>query len=214
MRPRSPSYHDGVEVASAFILAGGRSSRMGTDKALLRFGDKNLLQVAIGKAKAVSSSPVIVGDRQRYCGYGAVVEDVFPGSGPLGGIQAALCTTQTDLNLILSVDTPLITAEFLLWLVQTAAAGSELAFVPECGGRTQPLCAVYRRAAFPVIERNLKAGEFKVDRIFGQFPTRLIPESELGSAGFGPEMFANINTPEEYAAAIRQASRTPLGQRR
>src|SRR5271166_4565266 len=158
----SVRYDDGVEGVSAFILAGGRSSRMGTDKALLQWNGENLLQNALSKAKEVSPAPMIVGSRARYSSYGDVIEDRFPDCGPLGGIHAALCATQTDLNLVLSVDMPLMTAGFLRWLVPLAASGEELAIVPEVQRRLQPLCAVYRRGAQCVIESALKRGDFKV----------------------------------------------------
>ena len=173
---------------------------MGADKALLPFGGRNLLELALGKAKKVSPSPLIVGARERYATFGDVVEDRIPGCGPLGGIHAALCATHTDVNLVLSVDMPLMTASFLRWMVQTAALRTELAIVPEAQGRLQPLCAIYKRPALCVIEQALKAGDFKVGYIFKRLPTHYIPESELRSAGFSPDIFRNINTPAEYEA--------------
>jgi molybdenum cofactor guanylyltransferase len=189
-----------VEGVSAFILAGGRSSRMGSDKALLPFGDGNLLQLAVGKARRVSPTPMIVGSRGRYSCYGDVIEDRFPGCGPLGGIHAALCVTQTEMNLILSVDMPLMTSDFLIWLAQRAASGGELAFVPEAQGRLQPLCAIYRRASQCVIEQALTMGDFKIDAIFQLIPTRYVKEADLLAAGFSPDIFGNVNTPADYEA--------------
>lgn len=174
---------------------------MGTDKALLPFGEKTLLQLALEKAKLVSPTAIIVGARERYGCYGEVIEDRFSGCGPLGGIHAALCATQTDLNLVTSVDMPLMTANFLGWLLETAASGQELAIVPETRQRLQPLCAVYRRAANCVIEQALLLNEFKVSAVFTRIPTRYVPEDEMIAAGFLPEIFINLNTPAEYAAA-------------
>jgi len=75
----------------------------------------------------------------------------------------------------------------------------------------QPLCAVYRRAAKCVIEQALLLNDFKVSSIFAKVPTRYIQEDELIAAGFSPEIFINLNTPAEYAAAGRQGahSRSP-----
>jgi molybdopterin-guanine dinucleotide biosynthesis protein A len=183
---------------------------MGTDKALLPFGSENLLQLALRKAMEVCARPVIVGDPVRYASYGTVIEDRIPGCGPLGGIHAALSTSTTEANLVLSADMPLMTSEFLLWLVRYAAAGDELAIVPETGGRPQPLCAVYKRALLPVIEPALKAGEFKVTGIFRQARTRLISEAEMRAAGFAPDIFSNVNTPGEYEAVASRASQVRL----
>jgi molybdenum cofactor guanylyltransferase len=189
-----------VEDVSVFVLAGGRSSRMGRDKALLVLGQQNLLELTLDETSALATRPVIIGDRSKYAQYGEVIEDVIPGCGPLSGIHAALCTSQSELNLILSVDMPLMTTEFLRWLLQLALASDATAIVPQAEGRNQPLCAVYRRAAREVVEHALRAGEYKVDRLFMLLPTRFVAESEWVSAGFSPGIFRNINTPEEYEA--------------
>jgi molybdopterin-guanine dinucleotide biosynthesis protein A len=174
---------------------------MGSDKALLPFGENNLLQLALDKAKVVSPEPMIVGARERYARYGQVIEDRYPECGPLGGIHAALCTTRSERNLVLSVDMPLMTAAFLLWLAQIAQSATELAVVPEVQKRLQPLCAVYHRSALDVIEQALKRRDFKVGRIYSLVPTRYVREEELLAAGFGPDIFCNINTQAEYEAA-------------
>jgi len=174
---------------------------MGSDKALLPFGEKTLLQLALDKAKCVSPAPVIVGARERYAFYGEVIEDRFPNCGPLGGIHAALCATRTQLNLVISVDMPLMNAAFLCWLAQTGTLGQEWAFVPEVRQQLQPLCAVYRRAAKDVIEQALLMNDFKVSSLFARIPTRYVRVEELSAAGFSPDIFTNVNTPTEYEMA-------------
>ena len=184
---------------TAFVLAGGRSSRMGSDKALLSFGDQTLLQRSLKTASALAPTVCIVGSTDRYQPFGDVIEDIYPGCGPLGGIHAALAATRTELNLILSVDMPLMSAEFLGWLVQEAMTTQHVIIVPQAAGGYQPLCATYRRGAAAAAEQALKAGDYKVDHLFSRVPTRIITEQEIVAAGFSPEIFRNINTPEEYA---------------
>ena len=171
---------------------------MGTDKALLSMGSENLLQRALRNVSAVCSTPTIIGDPVRYGGFGTAIADRVPGCGPLGGIHAALSVTGSDRNLILSVDMPGMATEFLRWLVDESARGDELATVPQVAGRNQPLCAVYRRAMLPVIEESIAAGEYKVDRTFAKVSTRYLSKSEVSAAGFSAEIFANVNTPEEF----------------
>jgi molybdenum cofactor guanylyltransferase len=197
-------YDVGVDDVTAFVLAGGRSSRMGSDKALLSFGNQTLLERALHTAAAVASKVLIVGSRQRYGGYGEVVEDVFADCGPLGGIHAALCITQTDWNLMLSVDTPLMEPEFLVWLLEQARASRELIVVPEALGGLQPLAAVYRRPLRAVAEQSLKNRDYKIGHLFDLVPTRYISETEIGAAGFSPQIFRNVNTAEEYVNLIQQ----------
>jgi molybdopterin-guanine dinucleotide biosynthesis protein A len=188
--------NDGI---SAFVLAGGRSSRMGEDKALLTFGDRNLLQRMLDVVTPVAASVRIVGATERYGSFGNVVEDIYPGCGPLGGIHSALTSSRTELNLIVSVDMPLMTAGFLRWLVVQAGAASEFVVVPDAAGGLQPLCAVYHAKVAGAAEELLKSGDYKVGRLFSLVPTRIISEDQIVAAGFSPEIFRNVNTPEEYA---------------
>ena len=197
-----------MDDISIFVLAGGRSSRMGSDKALLPVGGMNLLEITLGKAREVSPRTVIVGNRERYARYGEVTADIIPGCGPLSGIHAALSATDSELNLILSVDMPLMSSDFLCWFLQTAAVCSERAIVPEADGRTQPLCSVFRRSAQKEAESALRAGEYKVDRLFSILPTRIVGESEWRAAGFSPDIFRNVNTPEEYEALVHTVDET------
>ena len=113
----------GVNDATAFVLTGGRSSRMGSDKALLSWAGETLIQRTLAIARQACRQVFICGARELYGKFGEVLEDAAPGHGPLSGIQAALHATETELNLILSVDLPLMTAEFLVWLLQQARSG-------------------------------------------------------------------------------------------
>jgi molybdenum cofactor guanylyltransferase len=200
-----------VDDVTAFILAGGRSSRMGSDKALLNLGRQTLLGRALHTAAAVASTVCIVGPRDRYAQYGDVVEDIFPDCGPLGGIHGALCMTKTKLNLMLSVDTPSVGPDFLAWLLDQARASTELIVVPEALGGLQPLAAVYDRSLRVVAEQSLKNGDYKIDHLFSLAPTRYISEAEIGAAGFSPTLFRNVNTLQEYEDLIQQEGALPVG---
>lgn len=188
---------------SAFILAGGQSSRMGSDKALLSLGEQNLLQRMLRTAQQVTPHVFIVGPKIRYEQFGTVIEDLFPGRGPLGGIHAALKATGTDLNLLLSVDMPRMTTEFLHWVTQQASSSPEWIVVPNIAGRLQPLCAVYRKAVAEVAEQALTEKRYKIGQMFAVVPTRIVNEQEIVTAGFSPGIFENINTREEYDQLLR-----------
>ena len=191
------------ESLTAFVLTGGRSSRMGSDKALLSLGGQTLLQRTLKVAGAVTDHVCIVGRMDRYAAYGEVVEDIYHDCGPLGGIHAALHATRTDLNLILSVDMPLMSSDFLGWLVQKATMSDAMIVVPNALGRLQPLCAIYRRGVAEPAEQALRAGDYKIDRLFSRVPTRVLHEQEIIASGFSPDTFRNINTPEEYEQCRR-----------
>ena len=194
-------YDQPVKDATAFVLAGGKSSRMGTDKALLAWGGGTLLSHMVQMAGRVASTVHIVGQSEKFSSLGTVVEDLFRDCGPLGGIHAALSTTSSDLNLILAVDLPFLSATFLEFLLAKARETDALVTVPRTDGRWQPLCAVYRRGFAGLAEQSLSHGKYKIDPLFATVKTRVIDESELGQAGFSTEIFRNVNTPEEFNEA-------------
>jgi molybdopterin-guanine dinucleotide biosynthesis protein A len=173
---------------------------MGSDKALLSFGGQTLLERVLQTAAAVAERIAIVGPRERYARFGEVIEDAYADCGPLAGIHAALGATTTDLNLMLSVDMPLMTASFLGWLLQTAKAAEELIVVPDALGGLQPLCAVYRRQVRGIAEQALQKGDYKIGMLFALMPTRYLSEQEIVANGFSTTIFSNVNTRDEFEA--------------
>jgi molybdenum cofactor guanylyltransferase len=186
---------------TAFVLAGGKSSRMGSDKAFLRFRDETLLSQALNVAGAVTAEVRIVGDPEKFAAFGRMVEDVYRDRGPLGGIHAALSSSATDLNLMLAVDLPFVTANFLEYLLARARESGAMVTLSRAGGGLQPLCAAYRRAFAELADQSLRDGKNKIDPLFEKVGTCLIREDELLQAGFSAEMFRNVNTPEELQQA-------------
>jgi molybdenum cofactor guanylyltransferase len=184
---------------AAFILGGGRSTRMGRDKAFIEFEGRTLLARALDVAHSVSSDVRIVGVHAKFAAFAPAVEDIFPGCGPLGGIHAALRSSSVDLNLIVAVDMPFITPDLLRYLVERARKSAAKVTVPHCGGGNQPLCAVYGRAFADAAELALENGRFKIDALFTNESTQVIAEAELTEKGFTVEMFRNLNTPGELA---------------
>lgn len=193
-------YDRSVENVTAFVLAGGKSSRMGVDKAFLDLDGRTLLARALATGSALSQV-LIVGDISKFRSFGTVVSDIYPGCGPLGGIHAALHSTATDFNLMLAVDLPIIGPEFLRYLFSQAVRANAVVTVPRCGGVFQPLCAVYRKQFAPVAERSLLAGQYQIGALFREVKVRVLEEDELIHAGFGVEIFRNLNTPQEWAEA-------------
>lgn len=192
----------GTTELSAFILAGGQSTRMGTDKAFVSFEGRTLLARALDVARSVTPDVRIVGDATKFAPFAPVVEDVFRGCGPLGGIHAALRASATDLNLMLAVDLPLVSTVLLQYLVTCAGrATGETAIVPRAGGGWQPLCAVYRREFANAAELALQEGRYRIDALFDGVKLRVIEEEELAERGFSPRIFCNLNTQEELEAA-------------
>ena len=174
---------------------------MGTDKAFVTLAGETLLARTLRLCRAVSSHVLIVGDRRKFASFAAVVEDIFPGCGPLGGIHAALRASQTDLNLVLAVDVPFVSPALLQFVTARARDSSAVVTVPRVLHGWQPLCAIYRRAFADAAEHALGSGRYKIDSLFKEASTTVIEEDELQAAGFSPQEFRNLNTPEDLAHA-------------
>jgi molybdopterin-guanine dinucleotide biosynthesis protein A len=187
-----------VGKTTAFVLAGGRSTRMGSDKAFLEFEGQTLLERMLALGQAVSSDVRIVGSARKFAGFGSVVEDLFPDCGPLGGIHAALRSSSADWNLILAVDMPFLEIRFLEFLMERARAHpSALATIPHSSDYWQPLCAVYRRNFADIAEAALAAGRNKIDPLFARVELCAVSENEITRSGFSRDLFRNLNTPED-----------------
>ncbi len=189
-----------------FVLAGGKSSRMGAgpgkDKVFLEFGGQTLLDRALSVMGTVCDRVAIVGDPTKFAKYDSVVADIFPGCGPLAGIHAALVHSSAELNLMLAVDMPFVSVELLAFLSAAAEKSDDaVATVPRSGRGLQPLCAVYRRDFSTVAELALQTGNYKIDATFSSVSVRVIEEDELAAAGFSEQSFFNVNTPQDRLAA-------------
>ena len=205
-------YHHGVDLVTAFVLAGGKSSRMGPnqDKAFFMMGGRTLLEHALELAKASTGNAPgnawIVGSAEKFAGFGPVVEDIYPGQGPLAGIHAALTSSATDLNLIIAVDMPFLQPEFLRYLIRQARGRRAAVVLPRTARGLQPLAAVYRRDFSAIAERSLRAGQNKVALSFAEIQPRVIEPEELQENGFAEELFRNLNTEQEWLEAQQKLS--------
>jgi molybdopterin-guanine dinucleotide biosynthesis protein A len=186
---------------TGFVLAGGKSTRMGADKVFLEFRGKTLLEHALQTLREVTPEVMIVGNREKFASFGRVIEDVFEGQGPLGGIHAALTVCATELNLILAVDLPFMESAFLQYLAARAQSTDALVIVPRVEGRLQPLCAAYRREFRHEAGQSLSRGENRIDALFEKVQAMVISEEEIVRRGFSSAQFENLNTRAEFEQA-------------
>lgn len=181
-------------ATEGFVLAGGRSSRMGQDKALLRFNGRSLIEGALEKLRSLplAAPPRIVGMRPDLADFAPVLEDRHPGCGPLGGIAAALEATSTPYNVFLPVDLPLLPARLIAWMLQRAGMTGALATFPRINGMPQPLCLVCHRDALPRLRQALDSGKFALTSAFA--PSRVEPSRgfEWSPDIFNLEMLASV----------------------
>jgi molybdopterin-guanine dinucleotide biosynthesis protein A len=190
-----------MESTAAFILAGGRSSRMGADKAFLELAGKPLIARAVDLVREIVPEVTIVGDRRKFAAFGPVIQDVYRDCGPLGGIHAALMDSRAELNVILAVDLPFVSAQFLRYLLMRAESSGTTVSVPSIGGYFQPLCAVYRKQFLFSAEHALSEGKNKIDHLFREVTLCTVSEEDMTANGFDVSIFRNLNTPEDWQAA-------------
>ncbi len=188
---------------AAAILVGGRSRRMGANKALLTLvpGGPTMVELVVSAVQAVSNDIVLVGspaDRNRYPAL-PWLADSPAGVGPLGGIRAALAASHTDRLLVVACDMPLLNPTLLRYMV--SCAFDHDALVPQVAGRLHPLHAIYHRSSLPRIEEYLSAGESRVQGWFPGARIAVIPESTV--ARHDPALCSclNLNTPADLDLA-------------
>lgn len=193
---------------NAFVLAGGQSTRMGRDKALLELGGSPLIEHALEKLRALGFSPRVAGSRPDLAWFAPVVADNYFQQGPLSGIEAALVASDAEQNLFLPVDLPRLPVEFLRWMMDRAGQTCALATVPRLQGLPQPLCAVYSRAMLPHIRAALAEEDTKVTRAVerasvatGLRVDGFDVESVAAAQGWPQPLylwFHNLNTPADF----------------
>lgn len=178
------------------IMLGGKSTRMGRDKALVELNGQTLLELAVAKWQGFGQNlQLSVGPAHRaaLAPAGApAVADIYPERGPLGGLHAGLLVCPTDLLLLAAVDSPFVTTELAEGLL--AAIGTADACVYTLDGRPQPLFGLYRKTCRSAAERLLAAEENKMGLLLRRVDTVYLAADD-------PAPFRNLNTPEELEAA-------------
>jgi molybdopterin-guanine dinucleotide biosynthesis protein A len=189
--------------ATGFVLAGGRSIRMGRDKALLAWGGATLLDHAVARLRATCGSVrILSGAERRYEDRGLPVDtDAVTDAGPLAGIHAGLLALAAGPGLFLGVDLPFVTPALLRRLLELCEGHD--AVVPVSSRGPEPLCAVYRPACREPIRRRLAAGELHATSFWTDVDVRRAGAHDLEDLGELDELFRNVNTPADYDRARR-----------
>ena len=191
---------------SGYVLAGGKSSRMKTDKTLLKIAGRTFIERAVNVLESACGHParVVLNSKQKnlFKSFSADFDrvfDVLENRGALGGIHAALRDCPGEFAIVLAVDLPFIDAKVIEKIMKTAVFENNYsAVVPrQADGRLQPLCAVYRPAkCLPRIEKLLSENNSLPVRAFLEtIPVKIIEEEFLSG---NRNVFANINTPADY----------------
>jgi len=199
---------------AAVILCGGESRRMGRSKAWLPFGDERMLERVVRLVTLAASPIVVVGAQGQelppLAGDVKVVRDEIPGRGPLEGLAAGLNAFREDVELVYvtGTDVPFLEPRWIYHLVQLSD-GYDLV-IPYADAHHHPLAALYRRSsALSAINEVLRANGRRLVDLIESISTRVVDESDLRSVDPGLQTLRNINSPEDYAEALRDADLPP-----
>jgi molybdenum cofactor guanylyltransferase len=222
----SQPHPDSPAIADGFVLAGGRSSRMGQDKALIPLSGKPLLQHALAILRNVGLEPRIAGARSDFSSFAPTLPDnpSDSGRGPLSGICAGLAASATDLAVFLPVDLPLLPSSLIAWLLQLAATTRSAVTLVSVAGFVQTFPVVIDRLALWSLQsslgsddrnclRALREASTTISKPFSILPVELLlqPHHVAHPSGFPPAIwFLNVNSPHDLARAEHLLRRTRL----
>ncbi|MBW6492504.1 MAG: molybdenum cofactor guanylyltransferase [Lentimicrobium sp.] len=176
------------EKITGIILAGGNSSRMGSDKALILFKGRRLIEYGIGILKEFCNNILISTHNDALGEFGfQLVSDNFTDIGPLAGLEAGLRKSETRINIIAPCDTPFLSCSMLKKLIDNSEKYD--ATIPaHKNGKIEPLIGYYSRDILPVILNQIEKGDYKIQNLLKQINTSYLPFED-------ESMFMNLNSP-------------------
>lgn len=182
---------------SMIILAGGKSSRMGTEKSDLMYQGRSFLQIQAAKAEKLHISDVVIsGYRGSQQPGFPVLQDDCPEQGPLGGLSTCLGAIRNEWALVLSVDAPLVPVRELEKLISYALTSGQRACISQAGERQYPLIGIYHRSLIPAMQEEItirKGSVFAMLRRSG---------CAVYESTADPALFSNVNDPESYSSLL------------
>src|SRR5215471_9818280 len=203
-------YNQSMEVMG-FVTAGGRSSRMGRDKAWLELAGRPMIAHVLDALRPVVTDMAVIANRDEYAVLGVqVVADSNHGIGPIEAVRTSLAASRCDRVILAGCDLPFVTPELFSYLL--GQAGRYQAVVPlDRENMPEPLCAIYSRSALPEVERMIEAAQFKISVLFERVDTLFVGFDELSGLAGADLFFENINTPDDYerAMALKTSSDYP-----
>ncbi len=185
------------------IQAGGKSSRMGTDKSFVLFNGRPLIEIVRDAVAGLGDELILITNKpDAYAHLGLpMVADLYPDTGPLGGIYTALHHAAHPHVLTVACDMPWLNRPLLAYMISLRQAADVV--VPRWDKFPEPLHAVYSKACLEPIHEKLESGMLKITAFYGRVNVRFVDRPEIERFDPTGRSFANVNTPDELSA--RQA---------
>lgn len=176
-------------IITGIILAGGKSSRMGQEKGLMKLHNKTFIEHSIQTLNPIVQNLLIITNNKEYEKFGITcIQDKITDCGPAGGIYTGLSQSNSQINIFLSCDTPLVTEDMLRKLLEKKTDDWDIVHYSQ-----NPLIGVYHKRVSSIFLTHLKEQQFTMKRILQECKTHILPTTEAIKSNF-----KNINTPEEY----------------
>jgi len=177
---------------TGIIIAGGKSSRIGTDKAFISYNNKMLIEYAISVIKPIADTIIISSNTPEKIKKFKVITDIYKNIGPVAGLYSCLKASQTDVNIVIPCDTPQLTTALYKQMLSEFQKYKNLdAVVPRLpDGKVEPLIAVYSKKILPEIEKSIAVDDYKLVNLLSKINTKYVDITDI-------EQFKNINTPAD-----------------
>jgi|TARA_B110000495_G_scaffold195169_1_gene202365 molybdopterin-guanine dinucleotide biosynthesis protein A len=189
--------------ATGIILAGGKSSRMGEDKGLVLLNGKPMVQYIIEVLKEVVSDIIIISNNESYTKFGIpVYADIIKDKGPVGGIYTGLYNSTTELNFCISCDVPMISSDFILWLLKRS--GNASITLPMYKDKVHQMIGVYSKQVLSNFKESTEKGHLKLSQVNSDMACEII-DIEKEYANFDELIFSNINTKNELRSITNES---------
>lgn len=188
-----------MESISAYILAGGKSSRMGSDKGMLLLNETVFIAHIISalKTAGIESITIVSGNKAYDFLNCNRIEDLYSDKGPVSGIFTALSHSITKQNIILSVDIPLISPAIIKWLIANIDQEKEITQV-KISDKTNPLVAIYNKNVVSIFEEYIIKDQLKLQMVVATIPHKTIEVPQEWC-----DLLQNINTQKDYQNLIK-----------
>ena len=184
---------------TGIVLAGGKSRRMGQDKALMNFRGKPLVQHAVELLRQVCGKVIISANKTHY---GFTGSEIWPDEqdiqAPMIGIYSCLKRTRDEWILVLSCDMPFVDPKLLELLISSAGSGTRGVIIPvHDGDCIEPLCGLYHKSLIPLMEQRIRVRDYSLQHLIQQ-SNHLLLETGPFLSFYDPLIFLNINTTEDF----------------
>ena len=192
------------------IIAGGRSRRMGRDKALVDLDGRPMLQHVIDRVSDLGQAQTLLvsNDHAAHARFSLPMQrDSLPDAGSLGGIYTALLHSRCDHTLVVACDMPFLSPTLMLRMLELREEGGHDVIVPRVDGYPQGLHALYSQACLAPVRERIEAGRLKVIGFYDQMRVRYLDEQEWQPLDPTGQALSNINTPQQLRAATAHSRR-------